>query len=449
MIWEKLLTDTDGQYVEVQSGRLYNQAAEQSTFTPFNHTGFTPHGTDVWTEYCFPAVKTKGMVAANNYGALNVKAEHGLLKIFFSPVQPIQDSLKVTASGKVVYSKKLDLKTLQLFTDSIAFNGNKDSLVVMLGESKLRYEASPGANVLSRPVDAPANFDWNSVYGLYLQGKENMRQRHFALAEENFKTCLQKDSTYLPALADYAQLQYRNRNYQEALALAKKALSIDTYDPAANYYYGVINTQLGNIPDAKDGFDIAALGTEYRSAAYTELAKLYFKENNWDKAIEYAQKSLDFNRYAVGAYQLLAVIYRLQNTTQQRDTVLNTLLAYDPLSHFAAFEKYLAQPSEEKKMGFLKSITNEMPQQTFLELAIGYYNMGRNEDAVNVLTVAPQDAEVAGSARSPARSGRDGGPHARTGSPCSAPTPSAATASGASRRSARAQATKPTRQSTP
>ena len=31
MIWEKLLTDTDGQYVEVQSGRLFNQAAEAST----------------------------------------------------------------------------------------------------------------------------------------------------------------------------------------------------------------------------------------------------------------------------------------------------------------------------------------------------------------------------------------------------------------------------------
>jgi hypothetical protein len=34
MIWENLLTDTDGQYVEVQSGRSFNQAAEGSTSTP-------------------------------------------------------------------------------------------------------------------------------------------------------------------------------------------------------------------------------------------------------------------------------------------------------------------------------------------------------------------------------------------------------------------------------
>ncbi len=39
MIWEKLLTDNDGQYVEVQSGRLFNQAAAGSTLTPFKHKG--------------------------------------------------------------------------------------------------------------------------------------------------------------------------------------------------------------------------------------------------------------------------------------------------------------------------------------------------------------------------------------------------------------------------
>ena len=46
MIWEKLLTDTDGQDVEVQSGRLFNQAAEASTLTPFKHRGFEPHSAD-------------------------------------------------------------------------------------------------------------------------------------------------------------------------------------------------------------------------------------------------------------------------------------------------------------------------------------------------------------------------------------------------------------------
>lgn len=41
-IWEKLLTDTDGQYVELQSGRMYSQPATESAYSPFKHSAFLP-----------------------------------------------------------------------------------------------------------------------------------------------------------------------------------------------------------------------------------------------------------------------------------------------------------------------------------------------------------------------------------------------------------------------
>src|SRR5215212_153128 len=134
MIWEKLLTDTDGQYVEVQSGRSFNQAAEQSTFTPFKHKGFLPKTTDVWTEYWFPVLKTKGFVAANNYGALNVKQEKGVLKIYFSPLQKIDDEFVIKDGNKIVYSKALNLNTLQLFVDSIKIDIHPKQLTATLGK---------------------------------------------------------------------------------------------------------------------------------------------------------------------------------------------------------------------------------------------------------------------------------------------------------------------------
>ncbi|HEX8676023.1 MAG TPA: DUF5107 domain-containing protein, partial [Segetibacter sp.] len=268
MIWEKLLTDTDGQYVEVQSGRSFNQAAEQSTFTPFKHKGFLPKTTDVWTEYWFPVLKTKGFVAANNYGALNLKQENGFLKIYFSPLQKIDDEFVIKEGNKIVYSKALKLSTLQLFKDSIKININPHYLTATLGKNKLQYDAAPSANVLSRPVQSPADFNWNSGYGLYLQGKEDIRQRYYVTAEEKLRASLQKEPYYVPALASLAMVLYRNMQYDSALTVVKKALSVDTYDEAANYYYGLINSKTGNLTDAKDGFDMAAMGTEYRSAAY-------------------------------------------------------------------------------------------------------------------------------------------------------------------------------------
>ena len=394
MIWEKLLSDTDGQYVEVQSGRLFNQAAEGSTFTPFKHTGFTPHGTDVWTEYWFPVVNTNGFVAANNYGALNIVKEYGWLKIYFSPLQSIDDELKITNGNDLVYSKKINLHTLQLFKDSIKLDANSDSLAATLGGTKLKYDASPDANVLNRPTDAPKDFDWNSAYGLYIQGKEDMDQRNYVEAEEKLKAAIAKDSNYLPALTDYAVLLYRNQKYDEALVLAKKALSIDTYDAGANYNYGIINVVLGKIVDAKDGFDIATLGSEYRSAAYTELAKIYFRDGNYEKVVEFANKSIDFNRYAVQAYHLLGLVYRLQNDKAKATKVIDSIIAIDPLDHFTLFEKYLVDNSAENKEHFLTTIKNEQPSQTFLETAIEYYDLGRKDEADAVLQLSPQTAEV-------------------------------------------------------
>src|SRR6476659_9907094 len=109
MIWENLLTDTDGQYVEVQSGRLFNQSAPGSSFTPFKHRSFAPYATDTWKEYWFPVLQTKGFVEANEYGALNTKYENGWLKIFFTPVQSISDTFKIKDHEKIIYNKQVQL----------------------------------------------------------------------------------------------------------------------------------------------------------------------------------------------------------------------------------------------------------------------------------------------------------------------------------------------------
>ncbi|HEU4632931.1 MAG TPA: DUF5107 domain-containing protein, partial [Flavisolibacter sp.] len=271
MIWEKLLTDTDGQYVEVQSGRLFNQNAEKSTFTPFKHKSFAPHATDVWTEYWYPVLHTKGFVEANEYGALNVKYEGGWMKVYFSPVQALKDKLEIKEGDRIIYQKMLSLLPLKTFSDSVKVNADPQKLTVTIGRNKLVYQSNPEAGTLARPRESPGDFDWNSAYGLYLQGKEFMDQRMYAQAEDKLTAALKKDPNFLPALVKMAALLYRNMRYAEALELAGKALSIDAHDGAANYFYGVINARLNQTTDAKDGFDLAALSSEYRSPAYTEL----------------------------------------------------------------------------------------------------------------------------------------------------------------------------------
>ena len=244
MIWEKLLTDTDGQYVEVQSGRSFNQAAEDSTRTPFKHRGFLPYGTDTWTEYWFPVKGTKGFVAASPLGALNVRPRDGGLDVSLSPLEAVSDTLEVLDGDRVVFTTPVVAKPLETWTAAVPVAVPAERLRVRIG-SRLEWTGDPKAGELSRPLESPSDFDWDSVYGLWLKGKEQLRQRFYGPAREALEACLRKDPHYVPALADLALLRYRSMDYAGAFDLARRALAIDTYDPSANYSYGLAAAKLG------------------------------------------------------------------------------------------------------------------------------------------------------------------------------------------------------------
>jgi hypothetical protein len=392
MIWEKLLTDTDGQYVEVQSGRSFNQAAEDSTRTPFKHRGFLPYGTDTWTEYWFPVVGTKGFVAASPSGALNVRSRDGFLDVWLSPLEAVSDTLEVLDGDRVVFTAPVAAKPLETWTVAVPVAVPAERLRVRIG-SRLEWSADPKAGVLSRPLESPSDFDWDSAYGLWLAGKEQLRQRFYGPARVALEACLRKDPHYVPALADLALLRYRSMDYAGAFDLARRALAVDTYDPAANYYYGLAAVKLGRTDDARDGFEIAAQSVELRSAAWTELAKLALRGGDPARAARDAERSLDFNWRNLEAHQVLALVSRARNDKDKASVSLDALLVLDPLSTFGRFERALAAGGEAPS-AFAAGVRNELPQETFLELAAWYHGVGRPKDAAQVLALSPQTAEV-------------------------------------------------------
>ena len=394
MIWEKLLTDSDGQYVEVQSGRLFNQSAEQSTLTPFKHRGFAPYATDTWTEYWFPVKGTKGFVKANRYGALNVQHSEGKLTLLFSPLQRLKSTLEVFDGESRIHSRQLEMKPMQTWIESIPIAVSPGRLRVRIDGAQFDYQADPANGMLSRPLDAPQAFDWESVYGLYLKGKEFIRQRMYPEAQTELAACLRKDPNYLPARADMAALRYRAMDYRAAFEQAHWALRIDSYDPAANYYYGLACLQLGKLTDARDGFEVASMSVEFRGAAWTELAKIYLHEGDPERALDYAQRSLEFNRLNLDAHQLMAVAYRLGGDRIKANAILQQILDLDPLNHLARFEAYLLDGLAQSKQTFVSGIRNELPQETFLELAAWYFRLGRWSEATKVLESAPPTAEI-------------------------------------------------------
>jgi Tfp pilus assembly protein PilF len=178
------------------------------------------------------------------------------------------------------------------------------------------------------------------------------------------------------------------------LGYVRKVLKEDTYDPAANFMYGTIKRRVDELTQAREAFGWAARSMKYRSAGFTQMAELYLMEDHFDDAIYYARKALAFNTNNMAARQTRAAAHRLLGENEKASREIDDILTTDPLNHFGRFERYLLNPDTKNRKQFTSLIRNEMPHETYLELAIRYAELHRVEAARKVLELAPRDPMV-------------------------------------------------------
>ena len=392
MIWEKLLSDNTGQYVELQSGRLFNQNGEGSSQTPFKHISFHPYGTDTWTEYWYPVKNTSGISKAADFGVVHLEIANGYLRWQVSANQPFTDSIIISNHNGIVYAKKINLSTLAVYRDSMPLQQAQptNELRLLLPAHEFVYRTDPNDGDLARPLDAPASFDWESAFGRYTRGREALAMKNFAGAEQSFLAALQIDSNYLPALNAMSEVMYRKLLFKEALAYAKKALSIDTHQGASNYFYGLANEALNDETNAIDGFSIASLDPAWRSAALARLSRLQWKQGAKNRAIYNANQSLLTNALNIDALQLLAYYHR---GSADANHYLTEILRIDPLNHFAAAEKDAIAGNRQFNQLQLV-VRNELPIESWIERAAWYIEAGDTNTALALLKASPANAET-------------------------------------------------------
>ncbi len=384
MIWEPLLTDTDGQYIEFQAGKLFNQAGHSSTYTPFKHKEFAPHDSDVMNEIWFPLKGTGGMVSASKYGILNIEGD----TLILSALQALNDDLKIFVDGELMQTKRINLKPLERVEfDLSTILGN--SIEVILGEHKLVY--SSDKQFVDRPIEGNRDFNWESAYGHYVMGMELEKQRRYPESMESYLLAIKMDAGFLPALSRLALGYYRMMDFDKADQYVKNALAIDTYDGEANYILGLVSSKKEDIATAKSGFSIAMGSIKYRTAGATELASLYMKEGDFMRAILYSNKALDSNSNNLKALQVLAIALRRSGDLGGARITLEKLERKNKTLHFIRFEQTQINPDDGSTKVFKTEIKNEIPTESYLDLAITYCKLGCYEEAIEVLKMAEKN----------------------------------------------------------
>jgi Flp pilus assembly protein TadD len=334
--------------------------------------------------------KTEGMVDASPASTLNVVTSKDSLKISVSPNTTVNDSLIISLAGKPIYKAYILLKPMQFYQKALPLAaGENHDIQVIIGKKLLFYNSDNEYNKIDRPVKSAENQDYNSAEHLFRLAEDMNAMRDYNQALEYYLACLQKEPTHSRALSKSAELYYRRAEFSEGLKFARRVLENDTYDPDANFICGVIQRRLGNLIQAEEAFSVAARTMEYRSGAYLEIAGIKLQQQDFNNAIVFAKKALDYNRYNISAYEFLATAYRKLKDNPESVRIINDLLEIDPLDHYARFEQYLLNPTSDNLYNFKSYIRNELPYESYLELALEYANQGMNEEAIQVLEQSP------------------------------------------------------------
>lgn len=392
-IWVDLLTDPEKgntQYIEMQTGLLYNQAGDNSTMSPFKHLNFHPGAVESFSELWFPLSNLDGVSSISKEGILSVRKDGNNYAIQFQSLGFITDNLQITDFNNNILSEfQIALEPQEIFSASIDLQSMDAKIRLANGE--LDYNmADEEANFLDRPLTMQEGFDWTSVYGLFVKGVEKSRQRSFSEATSFFERCLEKDTLYIPALISFAEIDYQHMKYDEAEKKLRQAIRFNAYNPEANFLYGVIMMKKKKYKNARDAFGVTLRTPQYKSLSRNKLAQIALLENRISEAVEYANAALLYNGMDKNNYRIAAVAERLSGDTQAHKSLLQRLTEMDPLNHFANFERYFLHQNAKTKSRFSSKITNELSYETYIELALWYYNAGLLNEAFAVMEICPE-----------------------------------------------------------
>ena len=388
-IWEDLLTDTDGQYIEFQAGRLFDQYSPGNHVNPITQVGFEPHKADQWTERWFPVKQIGGISAVAEQAVLHATEHDGEISLAINALAAFEGTIRLRLDGNTVWNTQVRMKPMEVYSNSFDYNFD-EYWEVELPEIGLHFDSRKEKRSIDRPFYAQEPQSESSPSFHYFQGVQHLHFREFEKAKLSLEKCLEIDPWYLEARVRLGEIYYRSGMYENALEEANRVLSIDTYHPGGNYIAGLSYSATEDWVNAKESLGWAARSHTYRASAFLEMAQLSLRESNHAEARHFAQKSLMYDSNQLKAHWLLALVARIEENTSLHNFHLQKIQEIDPLCFYLQSEKLAKFPSKKEAAEVLATIHNEFPAETYLEAAIEYAHIGQVNEALYLLSISPE-----------------------------------------------------------
>ncbi|MCP4610528.1 MAG: DUF5107 domain-containing protein [Planctomycetes bacterium] len=400
-MWDKILTETDGPYIEIMAGAYSDNQPDYSWIQPYE--------VKIIKEYWYPIRQITSVKNANLKAAVNLEVtEDNEAKIGFNATSVYKNAkVTLTANDKVLFRKRIDIGPDKPFSKEIDLAAGireKDlrvSLLSSTGEELIAYtpvekEGAP----MPEPVKPPSKpEDIKTVEELYLTG-QRLDQFHSAALEPYpyYEEALKRDPGNSRVNTELGILYLKRGMFKEAegkLNQAVKRVAKNYTSPKSGqpyYYLGLALKFQRKYDAAYDAFYKATWSHELHSAAYYHLAEIDCLRQDFETALKHIDRSIATNAWNTKALNLKSAVLRQLGRPEDAAQTASKALDFDILDFWAGHELYLAKKAagprrESKKALNTLKVKSRGEVQSYLEIAVDYSNCGLWNEAIECLSV--------------------------------------------------------------
>jgi tetratricopeptide (TPR) repeat protein len=317
--WDRLLTDSDGAYVELMAG-VYTD--NQPDFA-----WLEPGETKTFSQYWYPVAGTGAVHQANRDAAVRLEVDaNGRATARVAVTSPMPGArVEIRYGDSVARGWDADLAPGAAVAFEVAIPGTDVDptlltlTVVHAGRRVIEWTPRSDA-VPPEPwvaTEPPAPKDVTTVEELYLTGMHLEQYRHpTRSALPYWREALARDPSDARTNLALARHLLRRAEYTKAEHHARTAIERLTVrngnprDGEAHYVLGIVLGRLNRCEDAVNALAKAAWDTRWIGAASVELARLYSREGDDARAREAVAAALRANSEDGRALALQLILQR-------------------------------------------------------------------------------------------------------------------------------------------
>ena len=392
-VWDKVLTDNDGPYLELMVGCWSDNQPDYSWIAPYE--------TRTVKQYWFPVKGIGGVKNVTIDGAVNVdRIKPEEILVGFHSTRVLKGcTITLFKNREAVFTEKniaIDPNTPWCKTIKVAGDAKDQDFTAAIADAdgKVFLSYTPVGPDPHDPLpDVVANpkppKEYMSAELAYLVGLR-LDQFHNGIIdpEPYYRRALEIDPDYSRANVAMGVRLAKNGSYAAAKPYLEKAIARVTQnymralDASPEYYLALVERGLGNLKRAEDLFWRCTWRLTHKKESYVEIARIAALRGDWQEALTRIDDALALGQDEAKLWTLKGIFLRKLPTNAnfcasaslcEINRCLEKALACDPLEYWAVVEKD-GFAAAEKNRG--------LKAQQLLECISDYWGIGLYDEAI-------------------------------------------------------------------